>query len=56
MFKHDFLNLRSKILNCFLQKRNFTNINERRSKFKDTIYSLSTGFGKSAIAVIRVSG
>ena len=28
------------------------------SKFhtKDTIYALSTGFGKSAIAIIRVSG
>jgi tRNA U34 5-carboxymethylaminomethyl modifying GTPase MnmE/TrmE len=26
------------------------------STFQDTIYSLSTGWGKSAIAVIRVSG
>jgi tRNA modification GTPase len=27
-----------------------------RSVFKDTIYALATGWGKSAIAVIRVSG
>ena len=27
-----------------------------KSAFKDTIYALSTGWGKSAIAVIRVSG
>ena len=25
-------------------------------KFQDTIYALSSGFGKSAIAIIRVSG
>jgi tRNA U34 5-carboxymethylaminomethyl modifying GTPase MnmE/TrmE len=24
--------------------------------YKDTIYSLGTGFGKSAIAILRISG
>ena len=27
-----------------------------RSVFKDTIYALATGWGKSAVAIVRVSG
>jgi len=38
----------------YFSTHNFQNVN--RLEVKDTIYALSTGFGKSAIAVIRISG
>ena len=37
-----------------LQRARFSVTN--RSAYQDTIYALSTGWGKSAISVIRVSG
>jgi hypothetical protein len=47
----------------FLNKFCLSNNNKRffseqlkNSVYKDTIYSLGTGFGKSAIAILRISG
>ena len=39
-----------------LQYCKFSNTVIKQSRFQDTIYALSTGWGKSAISVIRVSG
>eukprot|EP00347_Sterkiella_histriomuscorum_P011080 403373830 len=62
MYLNKFIHKRlSKQINTQLLYQNyllryFSNTNKSQLVFKDTVYALSTGFGKSAIAVIRLTG